>query len=150
MCDLHSQNTTFRAVSWENVLLIFNGVVFFACCIAGAAFTLLLPEVKGRDPDLVLAEALGSQRANNKEGRTSISVQACPIAFLFRLFSCLLYLGAMQYGLLLASRLHISPGQQSLCVSQMAHSFRHCGWTVGIRLAVASSLETMFSGDNKC
>ncbi|GAW04000.1 inorganic phosphate transporter [Lentinula edodes] len=27
--------------------------IFFGCCIAGAFFTLLLPEVKGRDPDLV-------------------------------------------------------------------------------------------------
>ncbi|KAJ6483258.1 major facilitator superfamily domain-containing protein [Mycena sanguinolenta] len=29
--------------------------IFVACCIAGAAFTLLLPEVRGRDPDEVLA-----------------------------------------------------------------------------------------------
>ncbi|KZV84844.1 MFS general substrate transporter [Exidia glandulosa HHB12029] len=27
--------------------------IFFGCCLAGAAFTLLLPEVKGRDPDEV-------------------------------------------------------------------------------------------------
>ncbi|KAJ8593050.1 MFS general substrate transporter [Rhizopogon salebrosus TDB-379] len=32
--------------------------IFFACCMLGAAFTLLLPEVAGRDPDLVLAEEL--------------------------------------------------------------------------------------------
>ncbi|KAF9237990.1 major facilitator superfamily domain-containing protein [Melanogaster broomeanus] len=32
--------------------------IFFACCIAGAGFTLLLPEVAGRDPDAVLAEEL--------------------------------------------------------------------------------------------
>ncbi|KAG5642701.1 hypothetical protein DXG03_002303 [Asterophora parasitica] len=32
--------------------------IFFGCNIAGAAFTLLLPEVKGRDPDLILAEEI--------------------------------------------------------------------------------------------
>ncbi|KAF9256591.1 phosphate transporter [Marasmius fiardii PR-910] len=32
--------------------------IFFGCCILGAAFTLLLPEVKGRDPDLVYAQEL--------------------------------------------------------------------------------------------
>ena len=32
--------------------------VFFACCIAGAGFTLLLPEVRGRDPDVVYAQEL--------------------------------------------------------------------------------------------
>jgi len=32
--------------------------IFFACCILGAFFTLLLPEVKGRDPDLVLAQEI--------------------------------------------------------------------------------------------
>jgi len=37
--------------------------IFFACCIAGAGFTLLLPEVKGRDPDLVLAEEIRAGRA---------------------------------------------------------------------------------------
>lgn len=36
--------------------------IFFACCIAGAAFTLLLPEVKGRDPDLILAEEIKEKR----------------------------------------------------------------------------------------
>ncbi|KAG5335323.1 hypothetical protein C0989_001436 [Termitomyces sp. Mn162] len=36
--------------------------VFFGCCIAGAGFTLLLPEVKGRDPDLVLAEEMREAR----------------------------------------------------------------------------------------
>ncbi|KDR70726.1 hypothetical protein GALMADRAFT_127617 [Galerina marginata CBS 339.88] len=39
--------------------------IFFGCCIAGAVFTLLLPEVKGRDPDLVLAEEIRVRR----EGR---------------------------------------------------------------------------------
>lgn len=38
-------------------------IVFFGCCIAGAGFTLLLPEVKGRDPDLVLAEEIRAGRA---------------------------------------------------------------------------------------
>lgn len=37
-------------------------LVFFACCIAGAVFTLLLPEVKGRDPDLILAEEIREKR----------------------------------------------------------------------------------------
>ncbi|KAH0586682.1 hypothetical protein H2248_007899 [Termitomyces sp. 'cryptogamus'] len=36
--------------------------IFFGCCIAGAGFTLLLPEVKGRDPDLVLAEEMREAR----------------------------------------------------------------------------------------
>ncbi|EAU80994.2 phosphate transporter [Coprinopsis cinerea okayama7 len=36
--------------------------IFFGCCIVGAAFTLLLPEVKGRDPDLVLAEEIAEER----------------------------------------------------------------------------------------
>ncbi|KAF7437379.1 hypothetical protein PC9H_004218 [Pleurotus ostreatus] len=40
--------------------------IFFACCVAGAFFTLLLPEVKGRDPDLILIEEM-------KEGRKSMS-----------------------------------------------------------------------------
>ncbi|KAI0369643.1 MFS general substrate transporter [Pilatotrama ljubarskyi] len=30
--------------------------IFFACCLAGAAFSLLLPEVRDRDPDIVYAE----------------------------------------------------------------------------------------------
>ncbi|KAJ7059411.1 major facilitator superfamily domain-containing protein [Mycena amicta] len=32
--------------------------IFFACCVVGAGFTLLLPEVRGRDPDEVLAREL--------------------------------------------------------------------------------------------
>ncbi|OJA20253.1 hypothetical protein AZE42_02695 [Rhizopogon vesiculosus] len=32
--------------------------IFFGCCMFGAVFTLLLPEVAGRDPDLVLTEEL--------------------------------------------------------------------------------------------
>ncbi|EJF65579.1 MFS general substrate transporter [Dichomitus squalens] len=32
--------------------------IFFGCCIAGAGFTLLLPEVRDRDPDIVYAEEL--------------------------------------------------------------------------------------------
>ncbi|KAF4605756.1 hypothetical protein EYR40_004546 [Pleurotus pulmonarius] len=32
--------------------------IFFGCCVAGAFFTLLLPEVKGRDPDLILLEEM--------------------------------------------------------------------------------------------
>jgi len=37
--------------------------IFFGCCIAGAVFTLLLPEVRGRDPDLILAEEIKEARA---------------------------------------------------------------------------------------
>ncbi|KAH9942537.1 MFS general substrate transporter [Epithele typhae] len=37
--------------------------IFFGCCIAGAGFTLLLPEVRGRDPDLVYEEELRERRA---------------------------------------------------------------------------------------
>ena len=48
-------------------------LVFFGCCIAGAFLTLLLPEVKGRDPDLILAqemkEAAEAEAAKNKTTR---------------------------------------------------------------------------------
>ncbi|KAJ4468720.1 MFS inorganic phosphate transporter [Lentinula aciculospora] len=40
--------------------------IFFGCCIAGAFFTLLLPEVKGRDPDLILAQEIREARANQQ------------------------------------------------------------------------------------
>ncbi|OBZ70548.1 putative metabolite transporter C2H8.02 [Grifola frondosa] len=30
--------------------------IFFGCCVAGAVVTLLLPEVRGRDPDVIYAE----------------------------------------------------------------------------------------------
>jgi len=36
--------------------------IFFGCCIAGAALTLLLPEVKNRDPDVILAEEIRQAR----------------------------------------------------------------------------------------
>ncbi|KAK1229359.1 hypothetical protein PQX77_007580 [Marasmius sp. AFHP31] len=36
--------------------------IFFGVCILGAVFTLLLPEVKGRDPDLVFAEEIRDAR----------------------------------------------------------------------------------------
>ncbi|KAE9400652.1 MFS general substrate transporter [Gymnopus androsaceus JB14] len=36
--------------------------IFFGCCIAGACCSLLLPEVKDRDPDLVLAEEIREAR----------------------------------------------------------------------------------------
>ncbi|KAM5536672.1 hypothetical protein V8D89_009600 [Ganoderma adspersum] len=32
--------------------------IFFGCCIAGAVFSLLLPEVRGRDPDVVYEQEL--------------------------------------------------------------------------------------------
>jgi len=37
--------------------------IFVGCCIAGAVFSLLLPEVRARDPDLILAEELREARA---------------------------------------------------------------------------------------
>jgi len=37
--------------------------IFFACCIAGAVCSLLLPEVRGRDPDIILAEEIKEGRA---------------------------------------------------------------------------------------
>jgi len=37
--------------------------IFFGCCIAGAICSLLLPEVKGRDADLVLAEEIREGKA---------------------------------------------------------------------------------------
>ena len=40
-----------------------GGTVFFACCVAGAVFTLLLPEVRNRDPDLVYQEELRERAA---------------------------------------------------------------------------------------
>ncbi|KAL1941997.1 hypothetical protein VTO73DRAFT_6527 [Trametes versicolor] len=30
--------------------------IFFGCCVAGAGFSFLLPEVRGRDPDIIYAE----------------------------------------------------------------------------------------------
>ncbi|KAJ7600588.1 major facilitator superfamily domain-containing protein [Mycena floridula] len=36
--------------------------IFVACCIAGAFLTLLLPEVRARDPDLILKQELAERR----------------------------------------------------------------------------------------
>ena len=36
--------------------------VFFGCCVAGAFVTLLLPEVKGRDPDAIYAAGVGQHQ----------------------------------------------------------------------------------------
>ena len=64
-------------------MVLFETLVFFGCCIAGACkyflplspirprseiitfnpvFTLLLPEVKGRDPDALLAAEIEAKR----------------------------------------------------------------------------------------
>ncbi|KAJ7157466.1 inorganic phosphate transporter [Mycena filopes] len=51
-------NTLSTKIGTDKVLWIFVG-----CCIAGAGFTLLLPEVRARDPDLVLAEEIEAARA---------------------------------------------------------------------------------------
>ena len=44
-------------------------LVFFGCCIAGAAFTQLLPEVKGRDPDVIYAQELEEERRARAQRR---------------------------------------------------------------------------------
>ncbi|OCH84068.1 MFS general substrate transporter [Obba rivulosa] len=44
-------NSLTDSIGTPNVLWI-----FFGCCIAGAGFSLLLPEVRGRDPDVVYAQ----------------------------------------------------------------------------------------------
>ncbi|KAF9218778.1 MFS general substrate transporter [Gyrodon lividus] len=49
-------NTLTTSIGTPAVLWIFVG-----CCILGAGFTLLLPEVAGRDPDAILAEELKEQ-----------------------------------------------------------------------------------------
>ncbi|KAF9040408.1 MFS general substrate transporter [Hymenopellis radicata] len=46
-------NSLTKDIGTPNVLWIFVG-----CCFAGAGFTLLLPEVRGRDPDAILANEL--------------------------------------------------------------------------------------------
>jgi len=50
-------NTLSQRIGTPAVLWIFVG-----CCVAGAGFTLLLPEVMGRDPDLILAEEIKAAR----------------------------------------------------------------------------------------
>ena len=41
-------------------------IVFFGCCLAGACLTTLLPEVKGRDPDLIDAEEIRAAREKRR------------------------------------------------------------------------------------
>ena len=41
--------------------------VFFGCCIAGAVCTLLLPEVKDRDPDLLYQQELDEAAARRHQ-----------------------------------------------------------------------------------
>ncbi|KAI0762151.1 MFS general substrate transporter [Trametes elegans] len=43
--------------------------IFFGCCIAGAAMTLLLPEVRDRDPDVVYAEEQRQYELERAHGR---------------------------------------------------------------------------------
>lgn len=50
-------NTLSKKIGTPHVLWI-----FFGCCIAGAVFTLLLPEVKGRDPDAIFAAEIEEKR----------------------------------------------------------------------------------------
>ncbi|KAG8880262.1 hypothetical protein FRB97_000974 [Tulasnella sp. 331] len=68
--------TRFRAFAHGAILasLLFNSLsnhigpnhvlwIFFGCCIAGAVITLVLPEVQGRDPDVVYMQELADVRA---------------------------------------------------------------------------------------
>ncbi|KAF8877355.1 MFS general substrate transporter [Infundibulicybe gibba] len=55
-------NTLSKKVGTPAVLWI-----FFGCCVAGAVFTLLLPEVRGRDPDVILAQEI--REAREAKGR---------------------------------------------------------------------------------
>ncbi|KAJ7622606.1 major facilitator superfamily domain-containing protein [Mycena polygramma] len=50
-------NTLSTKIGTDKVLWIFVG-----CCFAGAGFTLLLPEVRQRDPDVILAEEIEEAR----------------------------------------------------------------------------------------
>ncbi|KAF7333079.1 MFS inorganic phosphate transporter [Mycena venus] len=50
-------NSLSNKIGTDKVLWIFVG-----CCFAGALFTLLLPEVRRRDPDLILAEEIEAAR----------------------------------------------------------------------------------------
>jgi MFS transporter, PHS family, inorganic phosphate transporter len=76
--------------------------IFMGCCIAGAGvylstyhsrvavhtfigigFTLLLPEVKGRDPDLILAEEMKEERvAQNRSSSVESHVLSRPVVAL--------------------------------------------------------------------
>lgn len=40
--------------------------IFFGCCLVGAALSLLLPEVRGRDPDIIYAEELRQAAAQGQ------------------------------------------------------------------------------------
>ncbi|KAJ6472360.1 major facilitator superfamily domain-containing protein [Mycena vitilis] len=60
-------NTLSEDIGTDKVLWIFVG-----CCVAGAGFTLLLPEVRARDPDEVLAQELAEAAVvRNKYHRKS-------------------------------------------------------------------------------
>ncbi|KAJ6600975.1 inorganic phosphate transporter [Mycena vulgaris] len=54
-------NSLSLSIGTDKVLWIFVG-----CCVAGAFFTLLLPEVRNRDPDQILAEEIEAARANGR------------------------------------------------------------------------------------
>ncbi|KAI0783511.1 major facilitator superfamily domain-containing protein [Abortiporus biennis] len=45
--------------------------IFFGCCLGGAAFSLILPEVRGRDPDVIYAQELleDSESSNHSPKR---------------------------------------------------------------------------------
>jgi len=55
-------NQLSKSIGIPNVMWIFVG-----CCLAGAVMTILLPEVKGRDPDLIDAEERRAARAGHSD-----------------------------------------------------------------------------------
>lgn len=63
-------NTLSKDIGTPAVLWIFVG-----CSIAGAFFTLLLPEVRGRDPDQILAEEIEEWRERERASRDKAQKQ---------------------------------------------------------------------------
>ncbi len=51
-----------RVVNGNLELIWLDVIVFFGCCIAGAATTQLLPESKGYDPDVIYAREVAEAR----------------------------------------------------------------------------------------
>lgn len=51
---------------WKLIYIALHPV-FFGCCIVGAAFTTLLPEVRGRDPDVIYQQELDEAAAQQHQ-----------------------------------------------------------------------------------
>jgi PHS family inorganic phosphate transporter-like MFS transporter len=49
--------------------VLFCALVFVGCNIVGAFFTLLLPEVRGRDPDAILAQEIEEEKRQKLVGQ---------------------------------------------------------------------------------